>query len=717
MSSLSLCLIARDEERLLPGCLASISDVVDDIVVLDTGSTDGTRDVASKAGARVFGFKWGDDFAAARNAAVEHVRSDWVLVLDADERLLAGAGPVLKAFIADDEADGALLPLVNAASLDQEPDDVVRGSLTYEAPTLVARLFRNTSDLRWSGRIHEEPSDWMRVRSSRVMPLPAPIVHYGYVESIQEERAKLARNAKLLRLQLAENPRLIDFAYGASALRRIGSVSEASDIIEAGWQRLQAQGSSISTTSANLLVCERAQQEMSRGEAGCAGETLTWAREHLGDSPNLEYLEGRRLELITPVSGQRRAECLQRAGTYYLSALGVAQELSTTPVLAGVTSWRSRTRLAGVLCGLGDFRRALSEARRVPSESEGGEAAALIAAEALCGLERLEEAHGVLDALPESVDKALIAHCSRQATGNDPGLGHLLWDDSKPRLAHRVVLLEALRRASTDDARPIFVGGAGRSGTTLFRAMLHAHPKLHAPPELRWVPSIAELFDDWDVALRPVLSDVGLPDDRPREAVRACLDTFLAGIAPPGTRLVEKTPHNLCHIAALSRIYPRARFVHVIRDGRAVAASRARQQWVDPRSGLRPNHDENPLAAAGYWASVLHQVRRGLPFALGRVIEIRYEDLVADPESALRRVLTFLGEEWSAGVLEHHRSDVALPEREPSSAAVSKRVNQEAVDRWRSELDEATIRAIEDAYGDLLDDHGYERLFSQGEVQ
>ncbi len=714
MSSLSLCLIARDEERMLPGCLASVADVVDDVVVLDTGSTDCTAAIAREAGARVFDFEWCDDFAAARNAALECATGDWVLVLDADERLVAGSSEALRDFIDADDADGALLPLVNAAGLDVQPAEVVRSSLTHEAPTLVARLFRKTPDLRWMGRIHEEPSDWMAARPGRVRPVPVPIVHYGYVDSIQDERSKLARNAALLRLQLADTPRLIDFAYGASTLRRLGELAEGDDVIEEGWRRVQDEPDAASPTAAIMLACERAQQQMGRGEAVAAGETLDWTREHIGASPNLDYLEGRRLELVTPISGPRRADYLQRAGQSYVAALAVAQDLSTTPVLAGVTSWRSRTRLAGVLLGLGDFRRALVEARQVPPESEGAEAAALIRAEALAGLECLKEARCVLEPLPESIDKAVIGAGLSLATGREDLADTDLSADAKPRLAHRVVVLDTLRRRSTDAACPIFVGGAGRSGTTLFRAMLHAHPNLHAPPELKWVPAIAELFDEWEVALRPVLPDAGIPEDRPLRAIRACLDSFLEGVAPDGKRLVEKTPHTLCYIAALGRIYPRARFVHLVRDGRAVAASRARQKWFDARTGLRPEHDENPLAAAGYWASIQHQVRRGLPFASGRVIEVKYEELVADPEPVLRRVLAFLGEDWDPAVLEHHRSDVTLPEREPSSEAVSKPVNTWAVERWRTELDDDTIRAIEDAYGDLLDDHGYERVFAPG---
>jgi glycosyltransferase involved in cell wall biosynthesis len=83
----SLCLIAKDEEHNLPACLAPAVGLVEEIVVVDTGSTDATREVARRLGARVFDFPWCDSFAAARNETLRHAQGDWVLWLDADDRL------------------------------------------------------------------------------------------------------------------------------------------------------------------------------------------------------------------------------------------------------------------------------------------------------------------------------------------------------------------------------------------------------------------------------------------------------------------------------------------------------------------------------------------------------------------------------------------------------------------------------------------------------
>src|SRR5262252_4050456 len=85
--TLALCVIAKNEERFIRECLESARDFVDEMIVVDTGSTDRTREIARECGARVEEFVWCDDFAAARNASIDAATTDWILVLDADERL------------------------------------------------------------------------------------------------------------------------------------------------------------------------------------------------------------------------------------------------------------------------------------------------------------------------------------------------------------------------------------------------------------------------------------------------------------------------------------------------------------------------------------------------------------------------------------------------------------------------------------------------------
>ena len=134
---LSLSMIVRNEEARIAACLASVQDLADEMVVVDTGSSDATVSLARAAGARVEQIDWPGDFAPARNSALTFLNGDWVLVLDADEQLRPEVIPVLKQLMA-------------------EPDALVINLLRYEvgaamAPySSVSRLFRRHPAIRWS---------------------------------------------------------------------------------------------------------------------------------------------------------------------------------------------------------------------------------------------------------------------------------------------------------------------------------------------------------------------------------------------------------------------------------------------------------------------------------------------------------------------------------------------------------------------------------------
>ena len=204
--SLALCLIARDEEAFIEGCLRSAAEVVDELVVLDTGSSDTTRAIAATHGASVYRFEWCDDFAAARNAALAHVTADWVLILDADERLATGAGATIQAVIANEDFDAAFLELHDAAATDATMEDVLSGESRIGNPILLPRLFRRCGNLRWSGVVHETTSQWLMERPERVATTGARIVHYGAVPEHRAALEKSSRNRRLLERRVIEEP-------------------------------------------------------------------------------------------------------------------------------------------------------------------------------------------------------------------------------------------------------------------------------------------------------------------------------------------------------------------------------------------------------------------------------------------------------------------------------------------------------------------------------
>ncbi len=195
---ISLVMIVRDEARHLGRCLASVAGLAGEIVVVDTGSTDGTVEIARGFGARVFGFPWVDDFAAARNESLRRARGDWAFWLDADEWL-------------DDENRARL-----GATLDRlGPDDrsaylIGQHSRLGEdggaaLSVVQPRLFRLGPEIRYRYRVHEQVIDSCVRRGDVPVLTEIAVRHSGY-ESAEGARRKRARNVRLLRLDLRDDP-------------------------------------------------------------------------------------------------------------------------------------------------------------------------------------------------------------------------------------------------------------------------------------------------------------------------------------------------------------------------------------------------------------------------------------------------------------------------------------------------------------------------------
>ena len=199
MTMLSLSMIVRNEAERLERCLASVAGFVDEMVLLDTGSSDATAAIAERCGAVVHQMAWPGDFAPARNQALQHVRGDWVLVLDADELLLEQAKEPLRQLMA--EPDVLLINLLR------------RELGAAQAPySNVSRLFRRHSAVHWSGRYHSMVDDSVaalieREAHWRVLDCPVPaLLHEGYSPELLSSGNKAARLRQAMEAELAERP-------------------------------------------------------------------------------------------------------------------------------------------------------------------------------------------------------------------------------------------------------------------------------------------------------------------------------------------------------------------------------------------------------------------------------------------------------------------------------------------------------------------------------
>jgi hypothetical protein len=294
----------------------------------------------------------------------------------------------------------------------------------------------------------------------------------------------------------------------------------------------------------------------------------------------------------------------------------------------------------------------------------------------------------------------------------------------------------------TTDRDPVpFIVGVGRSGTTLMRMMLDAHPALAIPPETHFVPDLIRSCRGWRASPDRVLKtitesrrwgDFDLEADDLLERFRALDPLDASGVlrsfyglyaeSQGKRRWGDKTPVYVTRMADIATALPEAHFIHLIRDGRDVAVSRAKRSM---RAASAPD-----VAARKWRDRILVARKQGA--ALPHYMEVRYEDLVLDTEEVLRRVCDFIQLPWDDSLLRYHEragerlKEVArdLPaaagkklrpaeERMAAHALTMEPPNPDRINAWRSQMSEEDRDAFEREAGELLAELGYETRASQ----
>ncbi|MCL6559172.1 MAG: glycosyltransferase [Firmicutes bacterium] len=228
--TVSLCLIVKNEEEFILSCIHSVRHLVDEIVVVDTGSRDQTARLAIEAGARVFDFTWRGDFALARNFALEQANSDWLLVLDADEVLEPLSVEDFNRLLCARDVEGYFLQIKNYLGAGQE--------VSWDQ---VVRLFRNKPGYRFRGAIHEQvaPSILDANHGGGLAVAPLVIHHYGYLKEQVLKKEKFNRNTSIIKRALDSNPAdpFLLYCLAVEHYQR-GNVAEGLDCLEKALTRM-----------------------------------------------------------------------------------------------------------------------------------------------------------------------------------------------------------------------------------------------------------------------------------------------------------------------------------------------------------------------------------------------------------------------------------------------------------------------------------------------
>jgi glycosyltransferase involved in cell wall biosynthesis len=271
---ITACILTRNEAQRLPSCIGSLRAVVAEVVVLDTGSTDGTQQLAASLGASVYAFEWVDDFSAARNAAAAYARQPFIFMVDADEQLVPGSLDPLTSYC---------LSATSAGRVQRE--NLI--SDTESVRELLTRVYPNAPGWRWAGRVHEQLT--RDGGPPPVVQTGATLVHSGYSKELIASGEKVERNLRLLQVERQDRP---DDAY---VLYQIGRTHFTAGNWALAVTALQSAADRLRTDSAAYLpslLRTLAYAAMNAGDLRLAFSVLETATDLFPDYTDLYFAYG-----------------------------------------------------------------------------------------------------------------------------------------------------------------------------------------------------------------------------------------------------------------------------------------------------------------------------------------------------------------------------------------------------------------------------------------
>lgn len=336
---ISLCMIVKNEAHCLARCLKSVQQSVDEIIIVDTGSDDDTVQIAKKFGAKVFTYRWNDDFAAARNFSVEQANGDWIFYLDADEELLLTNCNQLRMLTANTDTEAYYFHIQNLDDQEQ--------TLSH----INIRLFKNKPYYRFSGRLHEQ------ILTSIIEHLPPSsqpaadshinILHYGYLTKEFVGKNKAARNYRIIKKMLAESPDDPYLLYNlGNCLINFGNNAEAAEHYKRALENINPASVYAPSVLIAYISCV-----LKLGEPAKAYQYLEIGKRVYPDYTDLYFIEG---------EFYLRLGHLEKSKKCFQKCLSLGEQVgSKYTTRAGVGSFAPMFQLAAVYQIQGNYEKAI----------------------------------------------------------------------------------------------------------------------------------------------------------------------------------------------------------------------------------------------------------------------------------------------------------------------------------------------------------------------